>query len=43
MLHDVQCAHKKKELHTRPNKHQKRKCPPSLALALAIIQKLGKT
>jgi hypothetical protein len=35
--------HKEKELHIRPNKHQRRKCPPSSAFALAIIQKLGKT
>jgi hypothetical protein len=35
--------HKKKELHIRPNKDQRRKCPPSPTLALAIIQILGKT
>jgi hypothetical protein len=34
---------KKKELHARPNKHQRRKCPPSSALALTIIHKSRKT
>jgi hypothetical protein len=39
MLHDVQCASQEKELHARPNKHQRIKCPPTLAFALVIIQK----